>query len=66
MLNTQERRTHKGVIHIEDTAGRYTHEKRKGFYSVEEDIERKDTAWQLKVHKRENFFGSDFELYTFL
>ncbi len=20
----------------------------------------------LKVHKRENFFGSDFELYTFL
>ncbi len=23
-------------------------------------------AMDLKVHKRENFFGSDFELYTFL
>jgi hypothetical protein len=26
----------------------------------------KGTGLILKVHKRENFFGSDFELYTFL
>jgi hypothetical protein len=26
----------------------------------------RDPSFGLKVHKRENFFGSDFELYTFL